>query len=182
MYQSFCGRRFIDSLWINAYLGYGGPYCQSNIFAKKYSVGLLPNDTIELHLGWFYKFGFGFTNFLEICFTVTSPNNLFDNYHANDTLCSKTTVTTFTGINNIENKAEINLFPNPCKKDFSIQSNLKLESPLVELYDCMGKLVLHSNIESTKSINIESLADGIYFYKISDKERKIKRGKLVIAH
>ena len=52
----------------------------------------------------------------------------------------------------------------------------------LELYDLLGKHVFSSLINATYTeLSIASLCAGVYYYKIKDKEKILKQGKLVIT-
>jgi len=49
------------------------------------------------------------------------------------------------------------------------------------IYDILGKAVKQTKITSNRTtINFNNLADGIYIYKLSDKEKIITTGKIII--
>ena len=85
---------------------------------------------------------------------------------------------------NIENFT-FNLFPNPTEKVLNLSYNLsKKENLTVEIYDSLGQLVINAKYintkRATKSINVSSLSNGIYFVKLFTKNNyKVKK---VIIH
>jgi len=66
----------------------------------------------------------------------------------------------------------LSVYPNPTSKTVYINTNLSIDK--IEIYNVFGKLVKNKN--NSKKINIEQLADGIYFAKIySDNQMGIKK-------
>ena len=67
-----------------------------------------------------------------------------------------------TGLSNT-NTSKLSIYPNPVKDVLTINGIYNS----VEIYDIYGKLVLSSNAKQT--INVSSLADGVYFVNINTK-------------
>lgn len=66
----------------------------------------------------------------------------------------------------------LTVYPNPTSKTVYINTNLSIDK--IEIYNVFGKLIKNRN--NSKKINIEQLADGIYFAKIySDNQIGIKK-------
>ncbi|MBI4646071.1 MAG: T9SS type A sorting domain-containing protein [Bacteroidia bacterium] len=86
-----------------------------------------------------------------------------------------------TSINNPEIKVkEIIVYPNPVTESIYLQTALK-QSMDFEFYDITGKKVLQKkNVDSKSVINIKHLHSGMYFYRITDKQRLIDSGKIII--
>jgi hypothetical protein len=82
------------------------------------------------------------------------------------------------GINEI-NEIQCMLFPIPAKDLLNIQTENSISS--VEIFDMNGKLlkVLTPNSNNLASINVTSLASGIYFVKVLDENQKIAVKKFV---
>lgn len=87
-----------------------------------------------------------------------------------------------TGIEEVGSGGEqvaVSVYPNPAsnKLNFKIENG---KTAIIELYDIMGKQLLQQNITSSALINLSNLSSGIYFYKITDKEKRTARGKIAI--
>lgn len=82
--------------------------------------------------------------------------------------------------------SELNLFsvlPNPANKDLYLNYSSQTNPHMFFLYNYLGKAVLGGNIsEYSKSIPIETLPDGIYFWKMIDQAEKTLSGKIIIQH
>ena len=85
--------------------------------------------------------GAGFYNTLATCAAACTPPTFVD-----------------------ETISKLSVYPNPVKDVLTINGIYKS----VEIYDIYGKLVLSSNAKQT--INVSSLADGVYFVNINTKK------------
>lgn len=86
-----------------------------------------------------------------------------------------------TGIHEEGKNAELSsgIYPNPFDAYFSIQSSGSTNS-VFELYSLTGQLILSQKITSAQErIHASALPSGLYFYKITDKDGKAARGKVV---
>ncbi|MFY7908271.1 MAG: T9SS type A sorting domain-containing protein [Emticicia sp.] len=64
-------------------------------------------------------------------------------------------------------KPEINVYPNPTTNFLNIKSNtLDLKDAKIELFDLMGKKLQEMSLENENSINLTNLSSGIYSLKI----------------
>ena len=77
----------------------------------------------------------------------------------------------------IENKLTHNLFPNPTQHQFTIMSS---EATSFELFNTMGKKVNSEKISSNQTIiKRNGLANGLYFYMLKNKNKKVGSGKVI---
>ena len=67
----------------------------------------------------------------------------------------------------LPSKNRINIYPNPAKYEFFINSNKNTEHLNVTIIDASGKTVYSKNIISTEAINVKNFPAGIYIVKIS---------------
>lgn len=109
-----------------------------------------------------------------------SQGNFFDNqivadttinYLKNCTLCNPLD----TGF--LNEKAEINIYPNPVPAHLNIEGNLLVNYQL-KVYDMHSRLLIESNFVQQTSINTTNWDSGIYLYEIKFDD-KIKKGKLI---
>jgi hypothetical protein len=87
-----------------------------------------------------------------------------------------------TGIEEIKEKVQIIIFPNPVKDFFKLRINMPLNYLPLEfsLYDCNSKLCFHKSIHGTEDrISRGALKAGIYFYSIKQNNSVIHRGKIL---
>ena|ERR1700740_715398 len=73
-----------------------------------------------------------------------------------------------------------NIYPNPCTGTFTIQTNTT-DSQTVLMYDALGREELNLIINGTTAIVNNSLPNGVYYIKITNKTGVIMR-KLIITH
>ena len=123
---------------------------------------------------YFWDFGDGNTS------TQMSPNNSYaanNSYqvqlivYSNDS-CFTDTITqivtvTASGINEIDNNNETNIYPNPTDNSFSINSKRDFTSGTI--IDLNGKVILMFN--PSNKIDISSFKKGVYFIKLYDQKR-----------
>lgn len=80
---------------------------------------------------------------------------------------------------NITNNTVINVYPNPSQGDLSVTSNLK--DCIFEVYDITGRNVLTQKLnENETKVNVSSLNNGTYLYKISKNGKTVKADKLIL--
>lgn len=77
---------------------------------------------------------------------------------------------------------DINIFPNPVSDFFIIEKNNA--APLTfQFYNSMGDEVIHLNLSTKENsivVNTDCLANGIYFWNLTNEKQIIQHGKLVI--
>ena len=83
--------------------------------------------------------------------------------------------TSSLGTNDVKNKLNANIFPNPAKDFINIQSDEKIKS--VEIYNLQGQKLITA---TQKQINISSLSSGIYIVRIEDIENNTITKKIII--
>ena len=83
-----------------------------------------------------------------------------------------------TGIEESELENALSVYPNPTRGEFIIQVTGDDINVSISMIDNMGKQVLNLNDVKDGKINIEHLANGIYFYTIH-KNGNTYRGKIV---
>lgn len=67
----------------------------------------------------------------------------------------------------INNKA-INIFPNPVKDELHIELPNQVSSYL-KVYDCSGKLWMHTTLNGDEKVDMRSLTKGLYFIEVEQK-------------
>ncbi|MBQ3832787.1 MAG: T9SS type A sorting domain-containing protein, partial [Bacteroidales bacterium] len=75
----------------------------------------------------------------------------------------------------------IYVYPNPADEELNILLNSLPEGKtMIEFHDVTGRLVLSEEIKSANpSINISSLKQGVYMYRIINGENIIARDRIV---
>lgn len=90
---------------------------------------------------------------------------------------SNITIQSFVGM--IENGISYNLYPNPASKEFTLLLP-EGETVTLNLFDALGNIVLTQSANKTTTINISTLAQGVYVYTLTDQSGKKATGKLVV--
>ena len=88
----------------------------------------------------------------------------------------------FTGIFNVNEVAQINVFPNPSTGIlYAEQLNINFDN--IFITDLTGKMIMQKSISNTDNIKFstENISSGIYFISFSGKDKLVKK-KLVIRH
>ena len=82
-----------------------------------------------------------------------------------------------------DNKAKVILYPNPAGTCVTIESDLDNNSQ-VEMYNLLGETVMVAQIPYNGKIKIDvsSIKEGLYVYRISSGNNTIRTGKLLIQH
>ncbi|MCB0462605.1 MAG: T9SS type A sorting domain-containing protein [Flavobacteriaceae bacterium] len=68
---------------------------------------------------------------------------------------------------------KFNIFPNPTKNTLNFKVPFA-ESFKVSVYDILGKEVLHSTLQNSKSLDVSKLNNGIYILKFDDYNTNLK--------
>ena len=83
----------------------------------------------------------------------------------------------------ISNKIEFDLFPNPTRSEFTIQTNLTDEEYLdLTIYSLAGKLLYTNQYPTYNSIQVSlptSLASGTYLIRLSTPSGKLGNSRLI---
>ena len=76
----------------------------------------------------------------------------------------------------IAESVRVNLFPNPTNQSITIETDSKVELPVV-ITNSIGDIIYQKSISETKKINTSTFSQGIYFVTISNKTLK-----LIVTH
>ncbi len=83
------------------------------------------------------------------------------------------TLSTIDILNNIS----INIYPNPFSNNFTIE-NAPIESE-INLYNSTGKLIYHTKLNNSKTVQTSQLRNGLYYMVISKDNRMIYSEKII---
>lgn len=83
------------------------------------------------------------------------------------------------GINNVNAANVLNVYPNPAKNNFTIETS-NTDKQFVQVYDVTGKVVLSQNINGTTNIDAGSLNEGVYYINITNNKNTVNK-RLVIV-
>jgi uncharacterized repeat protein (TIGR03803 family) len=74
-----------------------------------------------------------------------------------------------TGVNEIEDKKDISVYPNPAVETITIEIKSNNDNTLMSIYNLQGELIQQQILPQKKNIiDISSFAKGFYFIKVSD--------------
>ena len=82
-----------------------------------------------------------------------------------------------TSVNNYSFKLST-LYPNPVTDNLSFSFAEGIQDVTFDLFDVQGRLVLSREIESSNSVNLESIKTGIYFYRLT-ADGRTQTGKVI---
>jgi hypothetical protein len=112
-----------------------------------------------------------------------SPSPIRINARLNSTLYIDDVVLTgWVGINELNLKQSVKVFPNPAKESITVYSEKK-EARTIRIVTTDGNIAkIFTLSENTATINISSLTNGLYIYEVYDSKNKlIGKGKLSIV-
>lgn len=90
-----------------------------------------------------------------------------------------------TGIKNvIKNTALFSVYPNPCVSETTISFNTELKNAELKISNILGQEIKEQNfkLQNVKRITIKrnDLISGLYFYTITEENRPVATGKLIV--
>lgn len=114
---------------------------------------------------------------------IENKANIYFDY--NSPVVTNTTINEYTLLNSI-NESEINIlriYPNPFNSSATIQLNNKVDNAELIIFDLLGqKLKAINHISEGKVvINRENFSNGIYFIRLTQGNKLISTGKLIIT-
>lgn len=83
-----------------------------------------------------------------------------------------------TGLSEEESNISISLYPNPFDDQLIIEYMPNTELTFI-LYDHLSRQIFKETFFGSLSINTNYLPEGVYSYEISDREKKLKTGKVI---
>ena len=92
--------------------------------------------------------------------------------------------TSNVGITNYTKDEGVKVYPNPANNELYFVFNIEEAKTItVDLFDINGRLLLSKTYDNAKEphrLDIENIANGLYFYKIATGQKLIKTNKVVI--
>lgn len=85
---------------------------------------------------------------------------------------------TNTGLDEIGNSAQVNIYPNPAKDKITVQVSDLMKNYQIKLYNTTGQLMLQTRIDE---IDISNFANGVYILSVESDQYHINK-KLVVNH
>jgi PKD repeat protein len=105
-------------------------------------------------------------------YTVTL---VLTNFCGSDTASANVTIN-ITGIEDYAAEIpKLRIFPNPAESFVHIASDIDLPAT-VEVLDCIGRMVIHSNLGADQIIDLDELTPGLYTIRIRNANSTISAG------
>lgn len=90
------------------------------------------------------------------------------------------TVSACTGINEINSASTVLVYPNPATSVFNVVITDVNTQSVIEITDAIGRILVTNNLtQFNNEINISNLEQGIYTYRIINKNGLVNQGKIV---
>ena len=137
-------------------------------YYKQFNFGCLINGGFETSLieGVGFKDRFDVTGYLGGC--PFEPSAV---YSTGFSTCN------INSVADLSTSRFIETFPNPTNFELNINASLQLNE--YSIFNNLGAIILKGNLSGLQSINISSLADGLYVIKIQDKSGNQYQSKFV---
>ncbi len=173
------GQDTVRYFGLNAHL-----YQQMNCaYLRKYrlieNIQLAPGQSQEYY---FSKITHNFIRAWEVrdlllhCVFTTDPNGFLDMNKADDSNCGSVPI----GIGVVKPYRQVSIYPNPISNHLIIE--LEGGEAEFQMYNLLGQQILKVKIQNTLDISLSKmhLSSGLYIYKLTDSDRVLKNGKLVV--
>ena len=145
----------------------------------------LPNNVSGSTYSWTIPSGVTAATTYRIKITSILDENLSDVSAANFEIVAYAKGANKNGdIINRMKVADVSVYPNPANQSITILlENADEESYSVEMYNCIGSLVMKTNIipGSSNNISTSDLPNGIYFVNVRSGDTRISK-KIIIRH
>ena len=89
----------------------------------------------------------------------------------------------FLNVENITSMTFVSIYPNPANNAVSIEIDKMEEGKTVQftLYDIRGSLLLHKSfVGVNKTILLDNISNGLYFYSVEVNGIIVKQDKLIV--
>ena len=98
-----------------------------------------------------------------------------------DDTCESITIGSLAGLASTDGRLHsFYTYPNPVMTELFLRSDAQ-EAVILDIRDLEGQVVMHAIVKNDESIDVSTLANGIYFAEATDGTHLLKR-KLVIHH
>ncbi|WP_321368279.1 T9SS type A sorting domain-containing protein [uncultured Draconibacterium sp.] len=84
-----------------------------------------------------------------------------------------------TAVETVENEIDIRVYPNPATQNVTFDIDSDARESWMDLYDMNGKLMLTKNLLQGKTVSVDQLNPGLYFWRVVQADQ-IYNGKLII--
>lgn len=86
-----------------------------------------------------------------------------------------------TAIRESKSETQLTLYPNPAAGQVTFTLDAAVDPFRVEMFDIQGKMVSSQTVENNKPVSIESLQEGVYFYRLNAQGQSYS-GKLMVKN
>jgi hypothetical protein len=121
---------------------------------------------------------YSWTNTGQYTFKYYTNGNLDSTVNRNG-FVQCTVPLTNTGVSELNQAFTFSVFPNPVTETLNLSLPTKYQTDEASIYNLQGREMLHLQHPST-SINIKSLAPGVYFLKLVNEKKQILQTKFVV--
>jgi len=83
-----------------------------------------------------------------------------------------TTICTSVGLDQIENRFDVIVYPNPASQKLNIESKI-LDATYATIYSVDGKKILQQTLKNKNAIDISNLVNGIYLLQITNNQQEV---------
>jgi Secretion system C-terminal sorting domain len=131
---------------------------------------------------WLASTGWTMPDSIMVKFTFKSDsvNNSKDGWQI-DNLCIKYLVPLGIGIEEIENKNSLNIYPNPFTSQTTIFFNEQQTNTSIKITDVLGQEIRTTNFTGRQlTIDKAEMKEGIYFVQTTDEQKHICNKKIII--
>ncbi len=86
------------------------------------------------------------------------------------------------GFKDIDNKVNINIYPNPSQKSISIDNDSKVSITEIVIFDLMGRKIKDISPSNTNPqlVDISDLNKGVYVLRLFDNEKQLATKKIIL--
>ncbi len=95
-------------------------------------------------------------------------------------VCSTDTGT--TSVADLKEGYTVNVFPSPTKDVLNLQFETTMQGASVRIFNLLGEQVINEQIQSSMhTLDVRSLPNGNYFYKVLQNGNAVKAGKFIVS-
>ena len=147
------------------------------------NIGFVSKFNADQEIEWEFIFEDSLHKQGAAVYQTTDGSYLIAGSHQNGMFLKKIAASS-TPINEISDKSfDVRIYPNPVSKNLSIEipDDYRNANLWINILDNSGKQIFKTKIDQqVEEINIDQLPSGIYFYKISNTNRQLSSGKIMI--
>jgi hypothetical protein len=131
---------------------------------------------------WAYSMVATSDNGIALTGSTNGHDNDVTGYHGGlfDYWVVKLAPDSMVGIDEVQNKEGIRVYPNPANNILNIQLSSIINKEELFITDVLGNSVYHQTLNNlTTNIDVSGFSNGVYFYQITNN-KETYRGKFVV--